>query len=93
MRNRLFQIAAAFVLVAAGRSSPTAGATVWTDPPGDVTLPNADIITASASVDAGAVDLRWQTQGTPFAGVHNLITICLDLDRNKGTGNKCGASF
>jgi hypothetical protein len=63
----------------------------WKDPAGDVTLPHADILSGSATVAEGMVDLRVQFLMPPFptAATHH-ITWCLDTDQNGATGGACG---
>lgn len=65
----------------------------WTDPAGDVTLPNADIVSGSANVSAGLVDLRVQFSARPFptTATHH-VSWCLDTDQNGATGSACGFS-
>src|SRR5262245_35218624 len=67
----------------------------WTDPASDVTLPNADIVSGSASVSAGMVDLRVQFASTPFPNTAtHFVTWFFDLDQNSATGeNYPGASI
>src|SRR2546425_11759575 len=68
-----------------------AAAGTWTDPAGDVTLPNADIVSGSATVSAGLVDLRVQFSAPPFPTTATQgITWCLDTDRSAATGGACG---
>jgi hypothetical protein len=64
----------------------------WTDPPGDVPLPNADVLSGSATVAAGMVDLRVQFAARPFpATATHHITWCFDTDQDPSTGSACGS--
>src|SRR5436309_7990042 len=64
----------------------------WTDPPGDVTLPDADIVSGSATVSAGMVDLRVRFLAPPFpTTATHMVTWCFDTDQNPATGAACGS--
>jgi hypothetical protein len=84
------------VLVLVPATSPSsaaeAGSGAWTDPPGDVPLPNADILSGSATVTAGMVDLRVQFAARPFptTPTHH-ISWCFDTDQDPSTGIACGS--
>ncbi|HKB07299.1 MAG TPA: hypothetical protein VKF61_03350 [Candidatus Polarisedimenticolia bacterium] len=70
-----------------------AAADTWTDPAGDVTLPNADIISGSTSVFGGLVDFRVRFSAPPFpTTATHFMTWCIDTDRNAATGSACGFS-
>lgn len=64
----------------------------WTDPAGDVSLANADIISGSATASENFIDFRLQFLDDPFpkTATHQ-ISICLDTDQDKSTGSSCGA--
>lgn len=66
---------------------PTACGADFTDPAGDVTLSNADIVSGSATVFGGMVDLRVQFANAPFpnTATHHLHWF-FDLDQNPATG-------
>ena len=65
----------------------------WTDPAGDVTLPNADILSGSATVFEGRVDLRVQFSAHPFPSVAtHVVSWCFDTDQDATTGDACGGS-
>ena len=73
--------------------TPTSAApSEWSDPVGDVTLANADIIAGSVIVSGDFVDFRVQFLDHPFpkTATHH-ISFCLDIDQNAGTGNVCGS--
>src|SRR2546426_1498009 len=84
----LVVLAALSLIVPAGAAAGT-----WTDPTGDVTLPNADIVSGSATASAGLADLRVQFSARPFptTAPHQIIW-CLDADRSGATGSACGFS-
>ena len=67
---------------------PAVAAADLTDPTGDVTLPNADIVSGSATVFGGMVDLRVQFANTPFpnTATHHLHWF-LDLEQYVTTGD------
>ena len=87
---------ALLVLVVLTATSPfgaaEAGSGAWTDPAGDVPLPNADILSGSATVAAGMVDLRIQFAAPPFptTATHH-VTWCFDTDQDPSTGSACGS--
>jgi hypothetical protein len=72
---------------------PAVPAADWTDPVGDVTLSNADIISGSATVSGGKVDLRVQFANVPFpsTATHDVHWF-FDLDQNSATGQNYGGA-
>ena len=73
-------------------TTASAAAGTWTDPTGDVTLANADIVSGSATVSAGMVDLRVQLAAPPFpTSATHFISWCFDTDRDVTTGDACGS--
>src|SRR5262245_36829004 len=63
----------------------------WTDPAGDVTLPNADMVGGTVVVGDGIVQLRVQFVDPPFpTTATHFIDWCIDLDQNPSTGFSCG---
>lgn len=93
-RNRLLG-ALAVVVAAVVVSGFAAGVPhpkiLWRDQPGDVTLPNADMLSGSAAVFNGMVDLRLSFLARPFpdTATHTL-SWCVDTDGDPGTGGVCG---
>lgn len=79
-------------VLATARPFAAAEAGPWTDPAGDVPLPNADIVSGSATVSAGMVDLRVQFAAPPFptTATHH-VTWCFDTDQDGTTGSACGS--
>ena len=58
----------------------------WTDPVGDVSSPNADLISGSATISEGMVDLRVQFADTPFpTTLIQSIIWYFDIDQNPST--------
>jgi hypothetical protein len=80
-------------LLAPTDAQPTATLTSpWTDPSGDVTLANADIVAGTIVVGGGTVELRVQFAAPPFPSTAtHFIDWCIDLDQNASTGDRCGA--
>ena len=69
-----------------------ASAGEWTDPQGDVTLPNADAISGSATVFEGMVDLRVRFAAPPFPETATTVLgWCFDTDQDVATGTTCGS--
>src|SRR5262245_23807473 len=63
----------------------------WTDPQGDVSLPNADLISGSATIVGDMLDLRVRFAAPPFPGTAtSVVSWCLDTDQNASTGGACG---
>ena len=83
----------ASLLLALGCVAATpASAGEWSDPQGDVTLPNADAISGSATVFEGMVDLRVRFAAPPFLGPETtVIGWCFDTDQSVATGTTCGS--
>ena len=83
----------ALVVSAASYASEDTTIQGWTDPMGDISLANADIISGSATVSNGLVDFRIRFVSPPFpTGFSNQIGICIDTDLNPGTGHACGGA-
>ncbi len=61
-----------------------------TDPEGDVTLDNADIIGIAGTVVDGVAEFRMQFCDVPFTPAFWHFVVCIDLDRNASTGTACG---
>lgn len=72
---------------------PVAPGADWSDGVGDVTLSNADIISGSARVSGGMVDLRVQFANAPFpsTATHDVHWL-FDMDQNTATGQNYGGA-
>lgn len=65
----------------------------WTDPVGDTGLPNGDVISGSATVSGGMVDLRVRFAAVPFPDFSTVnLHWFLDLDQNPATGIDYGGA-
>ncbi len=90
----LLLLIAAFLVVGVPGEPWTAWAAdgEWTDPAGDVSLPNADIIGGSVTVAGDVIDFRVQFQADPYPyTATHLLGWCLDMDQNQATGTACGS--
>ena len=71
-------------------NDPDVALKVWSDPLGDVTSANGDLIYGSASISDGLVDLRLQFVAPPFSTDNTQhITWCFDTDQKPATGQAC----
>jgi hypothetical protein len=84
---------AAFLLALGCLAANPAPAGDWFDPQGDVTLPNADVVSGSATVFEGVLDLRLRFAAPPFPETTTTnIVWCFDTDRSASTGTACGSA-
>ncbi|MGQ0796973.1 MAG: hypothetical protein ACT4OI_03795 [Methanobacteriota archaeon] len=81
------------VIIQLPTSQGLSGASVrlWSDPQGDVTLSNADLLAGGAFVVGRTVDLRVRFLSEPFptTATHH-VSWCLDMDDDSTTGDACG---
>lgn len=63
----------------------------WSDPSGDVSLANADLVGGSGTVADGLVDFRVQFSDEPFpTTATHQVSWCIDTDHDIATGDACG---
>jgi len=63
-----------------------------TDPPGDISWPAADLTSVSATNYNLLDDVSVRFAATPFDPArHQILTVCIDSDKNPLTGTACGS--